>query len=123
VYLGAALYGLFGLYLWRVSREERSEPERIGLSETLGGLPDRMRHVIVPGLFVAPPRRSVDRARPERFMICAGRFRRRLDLSGAGGSLPARIKGDLRVAVKDHRPWCGNCATAKLYSERSPLRV
>ncbi len=51
-YDSVVLLGLFGLYLRRVSREEQSEPDLIGVSETLGRLPRRQRRTVVPLLFV-----------------------------------------------------------------------
>ncbi len=52
-YDSVVLLGLFALYLWRVSREERSEPALIGVSEVLGRLPARRRRIIVLTLFGA----------------------------------------------------------------------
>jgi cation:H+ antiporter len=52
-YDSVVLLSLFGLYLWRVSREEQSEPDLIGVSAVLGGLPRRQRRTVVPLLFVA----------------------------------------------------------------------
>ncbi|MCU1468676.1 MAG: hypothetical protein JWM72_4604 [Actinomycetia bacterium] len=52
-YDSVVLLSLFGLYLWRVSKEPQSEPELIGVSATLGALPRRKRRTIVPLLFLA----------------------------------------------------------------------
>jgi cation:H+ antiporter len=51
-YDSVVLLGLFAVYLWRVSLEEQSEPELIGVSDVLGRLPTRRRRVVVPGLFL-----------------------------------------------------------------------
>jgi cation:H+ antiporter len=47
----AVLLAIFAAYLWRVSREERSEPELHGLPATLAALPTRARRATVVGLF------------------------------------------------------------------------
>jgi cation:H+ antiporter len=46
------LLTLYGLYLWRVAKEERSEPELVGVSAAIGSLPRRTRRVVVVGIFV-----------------------------------------------------------------------
>ena len=52
-YDAVILIGLFGLYMWRVSREAKEEPDLIGVSADLGALPRRTRRIVVPALFVA----------------------------------------------------------------------
>ncbi|MEY2432408.1 MAG: cation:H+ antiporter [Acidimicrobiaceae bacterium] len=52
-YDSVVLLSLFGLYLWRVAKEEQTEPELIGVSAALGELPQRQRRIIVPLLFLA----------------------------------------------------------------------
>jgi cation:H+ antiporter len=47
----AVLLGLFGLYLWRTSRQPRTEPDLVGVSAALGSLPARRRRVVVPTIF------------------------------------------------------------------------
>jgi len=51
-YDAVVLLGLFGAYLWRVTREGRSEPELIGLAADIAALPRRRRRILVTGLFV-----------------------------------------------------------------------
>lgn len=51
--LGFALLGLFGFYLWTVSRSEADEPELVGPAARIGVLPTRMRRLLVAGLFAA----------------------------------------------------------------------
>jgi cation:H+ antiporter len=51
-YDSVVLLGLFALYIWRLSREEHSEPELVGVSATLGNLPTRQRRAVVPLLFL-----------------------------------------------------------------------
>jgi cation:H+ antiporter len=53
VYDSVVLLSLFGLYLWRVAKEEQTEPELIGVSAALGELPQRQRRIVVPSLFLA----------------------------------------------------------------------
>jgi cation:H+ antiporter len=48
----AVLLAIFGGYLWRVSREERGEPDLHGLPAALAALPARPRRATVLGLFV-----------------------------------------------------------------------
>ncbi|MGO1051425.1 sodium:proton exchanger [Crossiella sp. CA198] len=50
--LGCALLGLFGFYLWKVSRSEASEPHLVGPAARIGALPRRARRSLVIGLFV-----------------------------------------------------------------------
>ncbi|MEY2456800.1 MAG: cation:H+ antiporter [Acidimicrobiaceae bacterium] len=52
-YDSVVLLSLFGLYLWRVAKEEQTEPQLIGVSAALGALPQRRRRVVVPVLFLA----------------------------------------------------------------------
>jgi cation:H+ antiporter len=53
VYDSVVLLSLFGLYLWRVAKEEQTEPELIGVSAALGELPQRQRRIVVSSLFLA----------------------------------------------------------------------
>jgi len=46
------LLTLYGAYLWRVAREERTEPELAGVSAFVGSLPKRTRRTVVVGMFV-----------------------------------------------------------------------
>jgi cation:H+ antiporter len=46
------LLALFGGYMWRVSKEERREPDLIGVAEQIAALPRRRRRAVVVGLFV-----------------------------------------------------------------------
>lgn len=52
-YDAVVLLGLFGVYLWRVSREQRSDPELLGVAADLADLPTRRRRFVVAGMFVA----------------------------------------------------------------------
>lgn len=52
-YDSIVLLSLFGAYLWRVSREKRSDPELIGLAAQLGALPRRRRRAVVATMFLA----------------------------------------------------------------------
>jgi cation:H+ antiporter len=52
-YDAVILLVLFGLYLLRVSREQRAEPELLGLAADLADLPTRQRRPVVAGMFVA----------------------------------------------------------------------
>jgi cation:H+ antiporter len=52
-YDSVVLLALFGAYLWRVSREKRSEPDLIGVAAQLGGLPRRQRRAVVGAMFLA----------------------------------------------------------------------
>ena len=47
----AVLLTLFVAYGWRVSKEERSEPELVGMAASLGKLPKRGRRILVAFLF------------------------------------------------------------------------
>lgn len=47
------LVGIYGVYLWRVSREKQEEPELEGVCAAIGCLPRRNRRVIVVAMFVA----------------------------------------------------------------------
>ncbi len=51
-YDAVVLLALFGAYLWRVTREGRSEPELIGLAADIAALPRRRRRILVTGLFL-----------------------------------------------------------------------
>ncbi len=46
------LLGLFGLYLWRISRQPRSEPQLTGVPAALATLPPTPRRTAVASLFV-----------------------------------------------------------------------
>lgn len=46
------LVTIFGLYAWRVSQAEQTEPELIGPAKSLGELPDRPRRLSTIALFV-----------------------------------------------------------------------
>ncbi|MBN1631081.1 MAG: sodium:proton exchanger [Thermoleophilia bacterium] len=50
---GVVLLCIYGVYLWRVAKEERQEPELIGVCAYLGCLPKTNRRAIVIGMFVA----------------------------------------------------------------------
>lgn len=50
---GVALLLIYCVYLWRVAKEEREEPELIGVCAYLGCLPRRNRRTVVIGMFVA----------------------------------------------------------------------
>jgi cation:H+ antiporter len=52
-YDAVILLVLFGLYLLRVSREQRAEPELLGVAADLADLPTRQRRPVVAGMFVA----------------------------------------------------------------------
>jgi cation:H+ antiporter len=52
-YDAVILLGLFGLYLVRVSREQRAEPELLGVAADLADLPARRRRPVVVGMFLA----------------------------------------------------------------------
>jgi cation:H+ antiporter len=52
-YDAVVLLGLFGAYLWRVTREGRGEPELIGVAAEIAVLPRRSRRILVTGLFLA----------------------------------------------------------------------
>jgi cation:H+ antiporter len=50
---GMFLLVLYGLYLWRVAKEEQSEPELVGVCAHIGALPRAGRRSLVIGMFVA----------------------------------------------------------------------
>jgi cation:H+ antiporter len=50
--LGFVLIGLFGFYLWKVTRAEVEEPELVGPAARIGALPDRVRRPLVVALFL-----------------------------------------------------------------------
>lgn len=50
---GVALLLVYCVYLWRVAKEEREEPELIGVCAYIGCLPRRNRRTVVIGMFVA----------------------------------------------------------------------
>ncbi len=50
---GVFLLLLYGVYLWRVSREEQCEPELVGVCARIGALPRIPRRSIVIGMFVS----------------------------------------------------------------------
>lgn len=50
---GVILLGMYAVYLWRVAKEEREEPELIGVCASIGRLPKRYRRACVIGMFVA----------------------------------------------------------------------
>jgi cation:H+ antiporter len=50
---GVILLLIYCVYLWRVAKEERGEPELMGVSASIGGLPKVNRRAIVIGMFVA----------------------------------------------------------------------
>lgn len=52
LYDAAVLLGIYGLYLWRVSRQPREEPELEGVSYYLGCLPRKRRRFAVAALFL-----------------------------------------------------------------------
>jgi cation:H+ antiporter len=47
------LLALYGLYLWRVAKEERTEPDLAGVPASIGALPRRPRRLMVAGMFAA----------------------------------------------------------------------
>jgi len=49
----AVLLGIYGVYLWRVAKEEREEPELEGVCAAIGCLPRRGRRAAVVSMFVA----------------------------------------------------------------------
>lgn len=52
IFTGLLLLGLFGYYLYRVSKGDREEPELVGVSESLGALAKTPRRVTLSVLFV-----------------------------------------------------------------------
>lgn len=63
-YDAVILLGLFGLYLFRVTREGRGEPELIGVAAEIGALPRRRRRVLVAAMFTAAAAIVVSAAEP-----------------------------------------------------------
>lgn len=63
-YDAIVLLAMFGLYLWRVTLESRSEPELIGIAAEIGALPQRPRRLLVSGLFLAAAAIVVAAAEP-----------------------------------------------------------
>jgi cation:H+ antiporter len=53
IFDAAVLLILFGLYVFRTSKEERSEPELDGIPEAIASLPKKLRRVLVASLFLA----------------------------------------------------------------------
>ena len=53
LYDTVVLLGLYAVNLWRVAKEERSEPELAGVCASIGSLPCRRRRGLVIGMFVA----------------------------------------------------------------------
>lgn len=49
---GVILIGIYAAYGWRLSKEERSEPELEGVAEQLGDLPQRQRRTVLTVLFL-----------------------------------------------------------------------
>ena len=49
---GLVLFGLYAAYGWRLSKEERLEPDLEGVAEHLGELPQRQRRVTLIALFL-----------------------------------------------------------------------
>jgi len=47
------LLGIYGVYLWRVSKEQQEEPELDGVCAYIGCLPRGNRRTVVVGMFVA----------------------------------------------------------------------
>jgi cation:H+ antiporter len=63
-YDALALLGLFAFYVVRVSREERTEPELIGVAAAIGQLSPRPRRVLVGVLFLSAAAMVVASAEP-----------------------------------------------------------
>lgn len=63
-YDSIVLLSLFGAYLWRVSREERAEPDLVGVAADLGALGRRRRRCIVTAMFVSAAAIVVAAAEP-----------------------------------------------------------
>jgi cation:H+ antiporter len=63
-YDAVILLGLFGLYLFRVTREGRGEPELIGVAAEIGSLPRRCRRLLVTAMFIAAAAIVVSAAEP-----------------------------------------------------------
>jgi cation:H+ antiporter len=66
------LLGLFVLYLVRVSREERIEPELIGVAAAIGQLAPRPRRLLVGGLFLSAAAIVLASAKPFSEALVAG---------------------------------------------------
>jgi len=49
----AVLVSIFGLYVWRLAKAPASEPDLLGVSEWVGGLPRKRRRSTYIGMFVA----------------------------------------------------------------------
>jgi len=58
------LLSLFAFYLRTVSRQERTEPELVGVAASIGGLPRRPRRILVVALFLAAAAFIVSAAEP-----------------------------------------------------------
>lgn len=52
IVFGLLLLTWFGFYLYKLTRGEVEEPELVGTAAALGGLPDRVRRIVVSALFV-----------------------------------------------------------------------
>ncbi len=63
-YDAAILLGLFGLYLFRVTREGRGEPELMGTAAQIGALRRRRRRILVSAMFLAAAMIVVSAAEP-----------------------------------------------------------
>jgi cation:H+ antiporter len=63
-YDSVVLLTLFAGYLWRIGREERGEPDLIGVAAEVGGLPRRPRRATITALFVAAAVIVVSAAEP-----------------------------------------------------------
>jgi cation:H+ antiporter len=73
-YDAAVLLALFGLYLWRASQGERSEPELIGVAKDIGDQPKRRRRITVVALFVAAAAIVIIAAEPfARALVTGGK--------------------------------------------------
>jgi cation:H+ antiporter len=47
------LLSLYGLYLWRIAKEECTEPDLVGVPASIGALPQRRRRLAVTAMFVS----------------------------------------------------------------------
>ena len=63
-YDAVVLLSLFGAYLFRVTREQRSEPELIGVAAEIGALPAKRRRPLVIAMFVTAAVIVVSAAEP-----------------------------------------------------------
>ncbi len=63
-YDAAILLALFALYLFRVTREGRGEPELMGIAAQIGALPRRRRRTLVAGMFFVAAAIVVSAAEP-----------------------------------------------------------